>query len=316
MEKVLVTGCAGFIGSHLIEKLLLSEYHVTGVDALTDYYNPGIKKENIKAALQNEKFTFIQEDLLTTGITKNINQFDFIFHLAAQPGVRDSWGKFFNSYVNNNILTTQILLEAVKESKRVKKFIFASSSSVYGEITKEKVLEEDPVKPYSPYGVTKLAAENLCSLYKKNFGLPTVSLRFFSVYGPRQRPDMAFSKLIKSAIKGSDFTLYGNGCQQRDFTYVDDIVEGIMKAAFNEKCNGVYNLGSNSMTSVNEVISFVEEIIDKKISIKYLPFQKGDVQKTSADISKAQKDFCYSPRYGVFQGIEKQINFYRDNNKQ
>ncbi len=312
-KKVLVTGCAGFIGSHVTEKLLSLGFEVTGIDAMTDYYDPVLKRENIKSALQNEKFSFIHDDLLTSKITERIDRFDYIFHLAAQPGVRTSWGRLFNTYVENNILTTQRLLESVIESKRLKKFFFASSSSVYGEISKEKVTEGDHVKPFSPYGVTKLAAENLCELYRNNYNVPTVSLRFFTVYGPRQRPDMAFSRLIRSAITGKSFTVFGDGNQLRDYTYISDVVEGVILAAFKKNVFGIYNIAGGSVISLNEVIQIVKEITGKKLEINRELTQKGDVRLTSADILKAHGHFGFYPKIYISLGIKAQYESYLTN---
>ena len=224
--KALVTGCAGFIGSSLTDQLLLNGYEVTGIDCFTDYYSREIKEANISSAIRNEHFTFIEKDIL------DINRFpkvDLVFHQAAQAGVRASWGKNFEIYIRNNIEVTQCLLEWYKD-KPLSKFVYASSSSVYGNAPLPMHVETRP-QPISPYGVTKLAAEHLCFLYSKNFGVPTISLRYFTVYGPRQRPDMAINKFVNAVLNKKEINIYGDGSQTRDFTYISDIVLGNLLAA-------------------------------------------------------------------------------------
>ena len=284
-------------------------FNVTGIDSLNDYYNPEIKKVNIAKVLKNKNFTFIHADINCVAEFDKWNDFDYIFHLAAQPGVRNSWGNSFEIYVRNNISLTQKLLESLKYSKKLKKFFFASSSSVYGEITSEKVSEMDSVRPHSPYGVTKLAAENLCELYRKNFNVPTVSLRFFTVYGPRQRPDMAFSRLIKSAIMGDLFTVYGDGNQLRDYTFVSDIVEGVIKVTLKENIYGIYNIAGGFVISINEVISLVQKVTGKKLNLEYNASEKGDVFRTGADTEKIMNDLNFSAAVNIVEGITHQYNY-------
>lgn len=307
----LVTGCAGFIGAHLTKRLLDEGMEIYGIDALTDYYDPGIKRQNLKGLLAGRNFHFEGADINTADISPIVEKADYIFHLAAQPGVRASWGSSFDSYTRNNITATQRLLEFAKDSKNLKKFLYASSSSVYGETTVEKVSEDHPTCPFSPYGVTKLAAEHLCSLYARNFGLPVVSLRFFTVYGPGQRPDMAFSRLITAAYSGSPFTVFGNGSQERDFTYVDDVVEGLYRVATTMDATGVYNIGGGHVVSLNDVIALVEEIIGKGIALSFLPSEKGDVRRTSADISKISRATGYKPQVSLREGLLRQVKSFR-----
>lgn len=302
--KALVTGCAGFIGSHLCERLLKQGFFVTGIDSLTEYYSVEAKRRNLELLIGNKNFKFHQADIL---------QFDFenenpelIFHLAAQPGVRSSWGDDFSIYTRNNVLGTQQLLEKATSLNNLKKIVFASSSSVYGQTSAEKVTEDYPTKPFSPYGVTKLAAENLCSAYEANFGLPIVALRFFTVYGPRQRPDMAFSRLISAALKGESFTLFGDGSQERDFTYIDDVIEGLFLAATSNTTRGIFNIGGGHVVSMNEVIRLVEAISQKSITIVKTSTQRGDVKRTSADISKISRVLGYSPHVNIQEGLERQ----------
>jgi len=236
--KALVTGCAGFIGSHLTERLLREGYEVIGIDCFTDYYAREIKERNTENALNQKNFKLIEEDILEMD---KFPEVDYVFHEAAQAGVRASWGKSFKIYTRNNIETTQKLLEFYKDLN-IKKFVYASSSSVYGDA--ELPMKEDSLlKPVSPYGVTKLAAENLCYLYWKNYNVPTVSVRYFTVYGPRQRPDMAIHKFVKAIFNGDEITVFGDGTQTRDFTYVDDAVEATILAAESNSIGEVYNIG-------------------------------------------------------------------------
>ena len=283
--KALVTGCAGFIGSHLTERLLREGYEVIGIDCFTDYYPREIKEANLSNVLKSKKFKLIEEDIL------EMNKFpevDYVFHEAAQAGVRASWGKSFETYMRNNVQATQKLLEFYKDLD-IKKFVYASSSSVYGDA--ELPMREDSLlKPVSPYGVTKLAGENLCYLYWKNYNVPTVSLRYFTVYGPRQRPDMAIHKFVKAIFNGDEITVFGDGTQTRDFTFVDDVVEATILAAESNSVGEVFNIGGGSRVSVNDLIEMMEDIIGKKAKVKYIEKQKGDVRDTLADVSKRRRN--------------------------
>ena len=304
--KALVTGCAGFIGSHLVNKLLEQGYEVIGIDCFTDYYLREIKEANISNALKNKNFKLIEEDILEMG---KYPEADYVFHLAAQAGVRASWGKNFEIYTRNNVEAIQKLLEFYKDRK-IKKFVYASSSSVYGDA--ELPMKEDSLlKPVSPYGVTKLAGENLCYLYWKNYNVPTVSLRYFTVYGPRQRPDMAIHKFVKGIFEGTEMTVFGNGKQTRDFTFVDDAVEANILAAKNDIVGKGFNIGGGSRISVNDLIRIMEDIIGKKAKIKNIEKQKGDVRDTLADVSKAQKELGWMPRINIYKGLEKHIKWYK-----
>lgn len=306
--KALVTGCAGFIGSSLTDKLLEEGHHVIGIDCFTEYYPVEIKKRNLQSALKNRNFTFIESDLLDMNTFPEVN---YIFHQAAQAGVRASWGKSFEIYMRNNILATQRLLEYYKD-RELKKFIFASSSSIYGDVEELPVKEDAPKKPISPYGVTKLAAENLCYLYHKNYGLPAVSLRYFTVYGPRQRPDMGIHKFITAALRGDEITIFGNGEQTRDFTYISDIVKANLQAA---ECKPDWislNIGGGSRISVSELLRIIENSVGKRTKIKYVENQKGDVRDTHADTALARKVIGYKPEVNVETGIAKQVEFMRE----
>ncbi len=305
----LITGCAGFIGSHIARSLIDSGDTVVGIDCFTDYYDKKLKEENIKGLLKSDRFTFLKEDLLTTGVLEGIlSKTDCVFHLAAQPGVRTSWGKNFEIYIRNNILVTHKLLESAREFS-IKKFVFASSSSVYGD--SELPMKEDGMtRPVSPYGISKLTGENMCSLYGKSFGVPVVSLRYFTVFGPGQRPDMAFNRFIRAIIKGEEIIIFGDGSQTRDFTYIDDIVRGTIKASRSGK-KGVYNIGGGSRMVLNDAIKLIEDITGKKARVKYKKKEKGDVRDTFADIGKARKELKYKPDYDVKKGLEKEVEWIK-----
>ena len=252
--KALITGCGGFIGSHITERLLKDGYDIIGIDSFMDYYSRAIKEENIATALEHKNFEFLEEDLLSID---HYPEVDYVFHEAAQAGVRKSWGKDFEIYTKNNIEVTQRLLEYYKDSDLIK-FVYASSSSVYGDI--ELPMREDSLlKPFSPYGVTKLAGENLCYLYCKNYRVPTISLRYFTVYGPRQRPDMAIHKFVRTIFDDETITVFGAGAQTRDFTYVDDVVEANLLVAKSDLVGEAFNIGGGSRISVNDLIKLVEK---------------------------------------------------------
>lgn len=305
--KSLITGCAGFIGSHLTDKLLLEGHEVTGIDCFTDYYPRAVKENNIKNALDHENFTFIEKDIV------NITEFpevDYVFHQAAQAGVRASWGRSFGIYTRNNILATQKLLEYYKD-KGVKKFVFASSSSIYGDVDKLPIREDAPKNPFSPYGVTKLAAENLCSLYHKNYGTPTVSLRYFTVYGPRQRPDMGINKFVHAVLNDDIIKIYGDGSQTRDFTYVSDVVQANLLAARSDVAGESFNIGGGSRISVTDLVGLIEDAAGKNAQIKYIEAQKGDVKHTYAGLTKAGRLIGYKPTVGIGEGVKRYVEWYR-----
>ncbi len=304
---MLVTGCAGFIGSHLTERLLKKGHKVVGIDNFSDYYSRKQKERNIADFIENKNFRFIEEDILKVDIENIMEGVDVVFHQAAQPGVRLSWGENFEVYTRNNVNATQRLLEACK-GKQIKGFIYASSSSVYGDVQTMPIREDVTPKPVSPYGVSKLASENLCYLYHKNFGIPVTSLRYFTVYGPRQRPDMAFHRFIRAILKGEEMTLFGTGEQTRDFTYVSDIVEANILAMKSNLSGETFNIGGGSRISVNETISIIEHIIGKKAKIRHKESQRGDMKHTAADITKAM-GIGYKPQVGIERGLEEQIRW-------
>ncbi|PWB54264.1 MAG: UDP-glucose 4-epimerase [Candidatus Methanoperedenaceae archaeon] len=305
--KSLITGCAGFIGSHLAEKLLREGHEVIGIDCFTDYYPRTIKENNIKNVLGNKKFTFIEEDLVDM---LEFPKVDYVFHQAAQAGVRASWGKDFEIYTRNNILATQKLLEYYKD-RNLRKFVYASSSSIYGNVTELPIREETPKNPFSPYGVTKLAAENLCNLYYMNYGTPTVSLRYFTVYGPRQRPDMAINKFVKAALNGGVIEEYGDAKQTRDFTYISDAVQANLQAALSNVKGESFNIGGGSRISVIELVKLIKDAVGKEVQIKHIEAQKGDVRDTYADTTKARKLIGYVPEIGIKDGVKKYVDSFK-----
>ena len=309
--KSIVTGCAGFIGSHLSERLLDIGHEVIGIDCFTDYYSRKQKEENISEFINHEGFTFIEDDILNINLEKLIDDVDYIFHQAAQPGVRFSWGENFEIYTRNNILATQKILEACREHK-IKKLIYASSSSVYGNIKSLPMKETDTPKPISPYGVSKLAAEHLCYLYYKNYNVPSISLRYFTVYGPRQRPDMAFYRFISAILTGDEIEIYGDGNQTRDFTFISDIIDANILAMNSEINNAeVFNIGGGSRKTLNDIVKIIEDIIGKKVRVRYVEKQKGDVRHTYADISRANEELGYKPKTGIKNGLEREIEWLR-----
>lgn len=308
--NAIVTGCAGFIGSHLTERLLKEGFKVVGIDNFSDFYPKEIKEKNLESVIRNPEFMLRKKDMLDMELSNLVKDADYIFHLAAQPGVRPSWGENFEIYVKNNILATQKLLEACKGTK-IKKFIYASSSSVYGDV--ELPMREDArPNPISPYGVSKLAGEHLCNLYSRSFYIPTISLRYFSVYGERQRPDMAFHKFIKSALDGKEITIYSDGNQTRDFTYISDVIDATVSAMKGDELEGeVINVGGGCRISVNEVIKILEHLLKKEIAANHIQKQKGDVVDTLADICKAQEFLNYHPKVKIEEGLKKEIEWIK-----
>lgn len=306
----LVTGCAGFIGSSTALELLRRGYNVRGIDRFSDYYSRELKEKNITALKDFEQFEFIEDDLVSVDLDELLKGIDIVIHDAAQAGVRSSWGKSFDTYIKDNIVTTQRLLEAVKEEKIVK-FVYASSSSVYGDVKKLPMNEDMKVSPVSPYGVTKLDGENLVMLYNKNYGVPGIALRYFTVFGPRQRPDMAFHKFIKAILKGEPIEIYGDSSQTRDFTYISDIVEANITAALSNVKGEVFNIGGGKRIKLNEAIKIMEKIIGIKAKLYFINPQKGDVQDTYADISKAKELLGYTPCVSLEEGLEREVEWIK-----
>ncbi|MFC9760542.1 NAD-dependent epimerase/dehydratase family protein [Rhodococcus jostii] len=308
--KVVVTGAAGFIGSSLVERLLDDGYDVIGIDSLTDYYSIDLKLGNLRA-ITSSKFKFLNIDINSANLDELLPDVDYIFHLAGQPGVRSSWGTEFETYTSRNILATQRLLEASHKVGTIKRFVYASSSSIYGDSERYPTFEADAPHPLSPYGVSKLAAEHLCSLYANNFGVPTISLRYFTVYGPRQRPDMAFTRFLEAAVRGKEVTIYGDGEQVRDFTYVGDIVRAnILAATVPDVPPGtILNVSGGSHVSVNQVLGLVAEISGAGLNVTYGAGVAGDVRRTGGSTDKIRSVLGWTPTVDLSAGLTRQLEW-------
>jgi UDP-glucose 4-epimerase len=310
--RCLITGVAGFVGSHLAERLLADGHEVCGIDAFIDYYPRSLKEKNLLGARSWERFSFIEGDLLTTDLLPLVEGVDWIFHQAAQAGVRASWGQEFSLYLDRNVLATQRLLEAAVNGKGLKRFVYASSSSVYGNTAILPAPESIIPHPISPYGVTKLAAEHLCSLFHRNFGLPTVSLRYFTVYGPRQRPDMAFHRFCKSIVEHQPLLVYGDGRQTRDFTYISDVVEANIRAATSDRAQGeVINIAGGSHVSLHDAIVLLQEISGTSIEVVFKEQQHGDARDTYANTERAQEVIGYKPLVSLHEGLAEEFAYIR-----
>jgi UDP-glucose 4-epimerase len=309
MTRVLVTGAAGFIGSHLAEACLTRGFEVVAVDSLTPYYSPEIKRRNAAVFAVHPNCLYIEQDLLQLDLSSLLRSTDIVFHLAAQPGVRASWGRDFDVYTQLNITAVQMLLEAAKTA-RLSKLVFASSSSVYGDAESLPTQEDTVLRPVSPYGATKALGEHLVYLYWKSYGVPAVTLRYFTVYGPRQRPDMAFNRAIAAGLTGREFTLFGDGHQTRDFTYVAEAVEGTIAAGLDGTPGRVYNLGGGSCISMNEVLKIIGSLTGS-LRICRLERQRGDAQDTAADIARAREDLDFGPSWSLPGGLAEQVTWQR-----
>ena len=306
--NALVTGAAGFIGSHLTAALLARGARVTGIDCFTDYYPRPMKDANLAVNRGHANFRFVETAIADADLPALVDGVTHVFHLAAQAGVRRSWGRDFQIYTVNNIDATQILLEACV-GKPLEKFVYASSSSVYGDAVAIPMTENALPQPVSPYGVTKLAAEQLCHLYTVNHGVPTASMRYFTVYGPRQRPDMGFHRFIRAAILGEPISLYGDGEQTRDFTFVGDAVAATMAAGDRGTPGAVYNIGGGSRVSINEVLELIGRLTGRTLDIRREPAQKGDMRDTFADTSRAQAELGWAPKTPLAEGIEAEVRW-------
>ena len=308
--KVVVTGAAGFIGSHLTESLLADGRDVVGVDAFVDYYPRDVKERNLAKARGHRAFRLVEgsvQDMDLAGVLDGASE---VFHLAAQAGVRASWGRDFAVYTDNNVLATQRLLEA-SVAARVPRLVYASSSSVYGDAASLPLQEQTACRPVSPYGVTKLAAEHLANLYHSNLGVPVVSLRYFTVYGPRQRPDMAFHRFLTAARDGSPIRLFGDGRQTRDFTYIDDIVAATRAAADSGRPGGVYNVGGGERVALSDVIGRIETVTGRRLEVIREGAQKGDMKDTFADTSAAGRDLGFRSTVSLDEGLAREWEWIR-----
>jgi UDP-glucose 4-epimerase len=306
--KALVTGAAGFIGSHLSAALLDSGATVTGIDCFTDYYPRALKEANLDTVKGRPGFTFKDAALQSVDLKALLTGVTHVFHLAGQPGVRKSWGNDFDVYIRDNIQATQRLLEAVA-GMPIQKYVYSSSSSVYGNDVPLPMREDTYLQPLSPYGVTKLAGEHLGNLYLANHGVQTVSLRYFTVYGPRQRPDMAFHRFLTAVRDGKPITVYGDGEQTRDFTFVSDIVAANLAAAERGRAGSVYNIGGGSRVTLKHVLELIRAVTGKAVAIQREPEQKGDMRHTYADTSAARRDLDFTPRVALENGLDQQYRW-------
>jgi nucleoside-diphosphate-sugar epimerase len=309
--RALVTGVAGFVGSTLAERLVDSGADVVGVDCFTDYYPRPMKERNLAALRGHERFRFVESRVQDADLGALLADRTHLFHLAAQAGVRKSWGRDFAVYLENNIEATQVLLEACTKLA-LDRIVYASSSSVYGDDTPMPFHEDAVPRPVSPYGVSKLAGEQLCYLYHVNFGLPTVSLRYFTVYGPRQRPDMGFHRFLRATILGEPITVYGDGEQTRDFTFVADAVGATIAAATRGVPGRVYNIGGGSRVSINQVFEMIGRITGSQPRLNLDPAQKGDMRHTYADTSRARCDLAFAPTIGLEEGLAAEYRWLSD----
>ena len=309
--NAVVTGVAGFIGSHLAERLLSGGATVIGIDCFTDYYARELKEANLTTLRANKEFYLFETTIQDADWPALLQNTTHLFHLAAQAGVRKSWGSDFSFYTKCNIEATQVMLEACR-SASLERLVYASSSSVYGDISEIPMKEDARLRPISPYGVTKLAAEHLCYLYWANYGLPAVSLRYFTVYGPRQRPDMAFNRFLKAMHSGVPITLYGDGEQTRDFTFVDDAVSATVAAGHHGVPGRVYNIGGGSRVSMNEVLTLMKRCTGFDPIVNKEESQNGDMRDTYADTELAKQDLDFAPSVTLEQGIETEYKWLSD----
>ena len=306
--KAVVTGAAGFIGSHLSEHLVNAGHAVTGIDVFTDYYPRDVKERNLAALRPNGSFTLCECALADADWPRLLDGVSWVFHHAAQAGVRKSWGRDFRVYTENNVEGTQILLEACK-GRPLERLVYASSSSVYGDDVPMPMREDVRPQPVSPYGVTKLAAEQLCNLYHVNYGVPAVSMRYFTVYGPRQRPDMGFHRFLLAAMRNEPVTVFGDGRQTRDFTFVADAVAATVNASTRGRPGAVYNVGGGSRVELLDVFELIGRITGRPLRLNTIEPQPGDMRNTYADTACARADLGFAPTVTLEQGLRAQFQW-------
>lgn len=309
--KALVTGAAGFIGSTLSERLLSDGATVVGVDCFTDYYPRERKEHNLSRLRQSPRFSLIEAALAEADLPRLLDGITHVYHLAAQAGVRKSWGRDFRVYTVNNIEATQILLEACV-GRPIERLVYASSSSVYGDSVELPMTELALPQPVSPYGVTKLAAEQLCHLYQVNYAVPAVSVRYFTVYGPRQRPDMGFHRFLRAAMRGEPLPQFGDGRQTRDFTFVADAVSATVAAGARGAPGGVYNIGGGSRVELLDVFDLIHRITGRELRVDRIEAQRGDMRDTYADTTRARADLGFAPTVSLEQGLRAQFEWMAD----
>jgi UDP-glucuronate 4-epimerase len=309
MSSVLVTGAAGFIGSHLVDRLVADGREVVGVDAFTGYYSRRRKGRNLVSAIHEDGFRLVEADLLELDLDELLRGVRSVVHLAGEPGVRRSWGGNFSRYLERNVLSTQRLLEAIWRNA-TPRFVYASSSSVYGPDPGYPVGEDHGRRPASPYGFSKLAAEDLIQFYVRERDLRATVLRYFSVYGPRQRPEMALSRFISAAFRGRPVEVFGDGEQKRDMTYISDAVDATVAAL--DAPPGVYNVGGGTRATVNEMIDAVGRVTCAPVEARHGPAAEGDVRSTWADSGRAVRVLGYRPRVGLDEGIAAQAEWARE----
>lgn len=310
-KQVLVTGAAGFIGSHLCEAILARGDEVLGVDSFTDYYPRAAKERNLAELRGRAGFRFVDADLNTADLASLVAGRAIVYHLAAQAGVRASWGVEFDAYVRSNVEATQKLLESLK-GQGATRLVFASSSSVYGKTQRLPTPEDIILAPNSPYGATKVTCEHLCALYAENWGLDYAALRYFTVYGPRQRPDMGFHKFIRAILEDRPVDVYGDGSQSRDCTYVADIVDATIRAGETKTKSRVFNVGGGSRKPLRDILSILEDSLKKKAKVRFTAKERGDVDHSHADIRRAEEEFGYTPRTPVEVGLREEARWLAD----
>jgi len=308
--RALVTGVAGFLGSTLAETLRSEGWDVVGVDAFTSNYDPRVKRANLAALGRDPGFRLVEADLRETPIAPLLEGVTHVAHLAALPGVRPSWGEAFRDYAEHNIVGTQRLLEASRD-RGIARVVVASSSSVYGAPDRMPTPEQTLLRPLSPYGVSKLATEALVSAYRRAHGVPGLCLRYFTVYGPRQRPDMGFYRFFEAARRGAPVTVYGDGGQTRDFTFVEDAVRATVAGLTREAPACAYNIGGGHRVALNEVLDRIEQLVGKPVERRHVEPQPGDPRDTSADTTLARRDLGYEPGTALTEGLARQWEWQR-----
>ena len=309
--SAVVTGCAGFLGSHLCEALLESGHAVTGVDCFTDFYARALKERKVARLCRAPDFLLVEADIAEAPLESVLEDVDVVFHLAAQAGVRTSFGDGFRDYLHHNVQGTQRLLEEVG-GRELRAFVYASSSSVYGDQQVYPGAEDAPLRPLSPYGATKVITEQLAQAFWRSYEVPVVGMRYFTVYGPRQRPDMAFSRFLSRAIEGRPLQVLGDGQQVREFTYVHDVVAATIAAAGRGERGAVYNIGGGHPVSVLEAVALLEELLDRPLTVEHLEGGPGDPRRTEADITRAARDLGYEPATALADGLAAHFEALHD----